>query len=307
MVGDSSSVIRWSIELKIGGKVDTVRPQGHTRRQALDNGLVIVVIVIIVIVLVIVSVSLVVLVPVTPATAATAIVSFLLSAGGLRPMVPALVSLHAAADSLRRDTGADLNIGLLDAHAADNGAAARTAKGRCQHPLAVGFGQFMDRDHADASRVVAAVTWAETNTPPGLNIRVRYVLVPCDERFDSETHPKVVILTTDFFHCGLGSLGIFAVIHFDKGVAFLSVDNASLDFAIAVEEVPKFLFGATVEPMVSGLDHWWHALGFWMNGIEATRDKDGHATYVTPPTNRVRLYTLIWPLGSVLSYSTHFS
>ncbi len=87
------------------------------------------------------------------------------AAAGLGPVVAALVGLHAAGDSLGGDAGADLDVGLLDTHAADDGLAARAAKGRGEHPLAVGLGQLVDRDDADAALVVAAVAGAEADAP----------------------------------------------------------------------------------------------------------------------------------------------
>jgi hypothetical protein len=80
-------------------------------------------------------------------------------------VVTALVGLHAAGDGLGRHAGADLDVGLLDAQAADDGAAAGAAVGRRQHPLAVGVGQLVDGDDADAALVVAAVAGAEADAP----------------------------------------------------------------------------------------------------------------------------------------------
>lgn len=83
-------------------------------------------------------------------------------------MIAALVGLHAAADGLGRDAGADLDVGLLDAHAADDGTAAGAAEGGGEHPLAVGVGELVDGDGADAALVVAAVAGPEADAPSGL-------------------------------------------------------------------------------------------------------------------------------------------
>lgn len=87
------------------------------------------------------------------------------AAARLGAMVAALVGLHAAGDGLGRHAGADLDVGLFDAHAADDGAAARAAVGGRQHPLAVGVGQLVDGDDADAALIVATVTRAEADAP----------------------------------------------------------------------------------------------------------------------------------------------
>lgn len=77
-------------------------------------------------------------------------------------------------------------------------------------------------------------------------------------------------------------------------MALVLVDNASLDSAVAAENATQFGFGTSDTWLVQDLSH-------------LAGKADEPWTYVTPPTNRVRLRTLMWPAGSDGSNSTHFS
>lgn len=89
-------------------------------------------------------------------------------AAGLGTRLSALVGLHAATDSLGGHALADLDIGLLDHHAALDGLPATAAILGAEHPLPVCVGELADRDDADTRLVIAAVTWPEADTPSGL-------------------------------------------------------------------------------------------------------------------------------------------
>lgn len=88
--------------------------------------------------------------------------------GRPRALVAALVRLHAARYGLGGHAGADLDVGLLDADARHDGAAAAAAEGGGEHPLSVGIGELVDGDYADTGLVVAAVAGAEADAPPCL-------------------------------------------------------------------------------------------------------------------------------------------
>jgi hypothetical protein len=93
----------------------------------------------------------------------------------LGTMIPALVRLHAAADGFRGDTGAYLNVRLLDTESVNDGTAARAAVGGREHPFAVGLSEFVDGDDTDPALVVATVARAKANAPSGLDrLLVKY-------------------------------------------------------------------------------------------------------------------------------------
>lgn len=89
-------------------------------------------------------------------------------ARGLGAVAAALVRLHAAADGLGRNTGADFNVRLFDGEACFNGPAAASAKGSREHPLSVGVRKLVDGNDTNTGRVVAAVSWTEANAPSSL-------------------------------------------------------------------------------------------------------------------------------------------
>lgn len=71
-------------------------------------------------------------------------------ARGLGAVAAALVRLHAAADGLGRNTGADFNVRLFDGEACVNGPAAASAKGSRKHPLSVGVRKLVDGNDTNA-------------------------------------------------------------------------------------------------------------------------------------------------------------
>lgn len=82
--------------------------------------------------------------------------------------MPALIRLHAAANSFRGDTLADLDVWLLDDHACLDWSSATAAIIGCQHPLTIGVGQLADRYDADSGLIIAALTWSKTDAPTRL-------------------------------------------------------------------------------------------------------------------------------------------
>lgn len=89
-------------------------------------------------------------------------------AGGFGPVLATFIRLHAAADSLGRNASSNLDIRLLDAQARLDGSTATATVRRSKHPFAVRFRQLGNRDDANASRVVAAISGAETDSPSSL-------------------------------------------------------------------------------------------------------------------------------------------
>lgn len=88
------------------------------------------------------------------------------------------------------------------------------------------------------------------------------------------TYSKLHVSRLKGFHSVFCSLCVRPVDHFYKGMAFIHIDDACLDHAEAREDLPQRLFRR------SGTSQ----LLF-----------DGHdvvSTYVTPPTNNVRLNTM---------------
>lgn len=89
-------------------------------------------------------------------------------ASRLGSVAAALVGLHAPANCLGGNSGTNFDIGLLNTHTGLDGTAAATAERGSQHPLAVGFGELVDGNDADTSRIVAAVSRTEADTPASL-------------------------------------------------------------------------------------------------------------------------------------------
>lgn len=114
------------------------------------------------------------------------------------------------------------------------------------------------------------------------------------------TYPELEVLAAHVLHSGLRSLSVLAEKHLHKRMALILVDDASLDLAETGEDFAKLGFGATrgCTLSVAYLHHPLLLSSYW-----GSRWK----THVTPPTKRVRLYTLMLPLGTLLSYSTHLS
>ena len=161
---------------------------------------------------------------------------------GFGAVAAALVRLHAPADGLGRHTSADLDVGLLDTHPRLNIASSTSSVGGRQHPLSVGVGEFVNRNHTDACRVVATISGAETNAPSCLLfVPLAFIATNVAGETYSERHLEVSAV----FRALLGSHRILASKHLDKGMAFVLVHDTSLHGAVATEDGAQFSFRAT--------------------------------------------------------------
>lgn len=156
-----------------------------------------------------------------------------LRARRLGTTLTSLVSSHTSTDSFRRHPGTDLDIGFLDDHSGLDLPTARSTVFCGKHPLAIGLRQSLDRDNTDTRLVVAAVTWAEPNTPSCLLPR-QYI--SSKKTHDEITYPELHVAGLVLLHTLAGIHSILTVDHLDEGMALVDVDNASLDNTKLVEK-----------------------------------------------------------------------
>lgn len=101
------------------------------------------------------------------ATVSSAWLVFLVSRR-LGPIAAAFVGLHATADGLGRNTSSDFDIWLLYREAAFDGTSSASAIRSSEDPFAISLGELVNRNNADASGIVTAVSGPETNAPSSL-------------------------------------------------------------------------------------------------------------------------------------------
>lgn len=272
-----SAGLRW--EGVVGRKADAIRAHGEPWRQSEHDGVlasarlvgsattispVFSIVITVAVVVGVVAVA----VPTAPSTAAAAASSvapsgtaaaaaaaamlahtgLIVPFGRLGTVMTALVGLHAPADSLGRHACANLDVGLLDREARDDGATAAAAKWRRQHPLAVRFGQLVDGDDADARLVVAAVAGTVAHAPSRLSRTVSTLSTSVSRRGTKSrnTYPELEIRGAILLHGLFRDLGVFAKVHLDEGVSLVPVHDARLHLAVLAEELSELGLGAAV-------------------------------------------------------------
>lgn len=116
------------------------------------------------------SISTVVVMIVSVTSAIASVILLVAFSSRFGTIVATHIGLHTTTDSFRGYALANLDVRLFDDHATFDRLSTTTSILCSQHPFTISVSQLVNWDDADAGLVVAAITWAKSYSPTGLQL-----------------------------------------------------------------------------------------------------------------------------------------